>query len=552
MYMDIIFGYLQSGVSAVLPFIILLGLLIFVHELGHFLVAIWCGVRVETFSLGFGKKLLKYKRGDTTYCISLIPLGGYVKMFGDEVGANLPESERQFSFTHKPVWKRIAIVIAGPLMNFIFAVFIFSIIAAIGEEARAPQIGDVAEGTPAFEAGFRSGDRVLNAKSMSVKSWEQFQHVLNQGETLAIEVQRRFSEEKATVTVSPKLKPNPNLLSLDSMVGEIEGMSPHSRAAIVGVRHNSLAQTVGIKTGDRIVSINEENISFFRDIEKVLLKFKNSEVKIKIERLNDKDVPEPLDLNVNVGSVNSIQDFGFDNSDLYLAKIIEKSPAEIAGLKAGDRVLSINNIPINVWEDVLQKVKSYDEKTPIAFSVMRDNKAIEFSISPQMTSHMTSQGSEEKRFTVGVVPWVINAPPEVVKNVYAGLFAPIYRGYERTVDVTVMTCLSFLRLIQNKISPKNVSGVISIGVAAAETYKTGITYFLQMMAVISVNLFVLNLLPIPVLDGGHLLFYTIEAIRGAPVSMRKMEIAQQAGLFVLMSLMVFALFNDFSRVFGLW
>jgi regulator of sigma E protease len=122
---------------------------------------------------------------------------------------------------------------------------------------------------------------------------------------------------------------------------------------------------------------------------------------------------------------------------------------------------------------------------------------------------------------------------------------------QKTWDVTAMTVLSFLRLIQNKISPKNIGGVISIGQAASETFKIGYVHFLQMMAIISVNLFVLNLLPIPVLDGGHLLFYSIEAIRGAPVSMRKMEIAQQVGLVVLMSLMVFALFNDFSRLMGL-
>jgi len=133
-----------------------------------------------------------------------------------------------------------------------------------------------------------------------------------------------------------------------------------------------------------------------------------------------------------------------------------------------------------------------------------------------------------------------------------GVGAALVRGWDRTLEITKMTVVSFLRLIQTKISPKNIGGVISIGQAASETYKAGITSFLQMMAVISVNLFILNLLPIPVLDGGHLVFYTIEAIKGSPLSLRKMEIAQQVGLVVLMSLMVFALFNDFTRLFGIW
>jgi regulator of sigma E protease len=204
------------------------------------------------------------------------------------------------------------------------------------------------------------------------------------------------------------------------------------------------------------------------------------------------------------------------------------------------------------WEDVLNTVKTYSGEGSLAIEINRKGESKTFQIVPKMTAQMNSQGGEEKRYTIGIIPHILLAAPIMTKVKADGVLSALSRGVQKTSEVTVMTVLSFLRLIQNKISPKNIGGVISIGQAASETFKIGFTHFLQMMAVISINLFILNLLPIPVLDGGHLLFYTIEALKGAPVSMKKMEIAQQIGLVVLMSLMVFALFNDFSRLLGVW
>ncbi|MEI7973198.1 MAG: RIP metalloprotease RseP, partial [Bdellovibrio sp.] len=171
--MDSITSLLHSGYTTIVPFIILLGILIFVHEMGHFLVAKWCGVRVEVFSLGFGKKILQYKKGDTNYCISLIPLGGYVKMFGDEVGAQLSASEKKFSFSHKSVGQRIAIVLAGPLMNFFFAILVFALVAFRGEDFRKPVLGDISSSSHAYDLGFRSGDEILRVNTAQIKTWDE-------------------------------------------------------------------------------------------------------------------------------------------------------------------------------------------------------------------------------------------------------------------------------------------------------------------------------------------------------------------------------------------
>lgn len=555
--METIISLLSSALSFALPFIILLGLLIFVHEMGHFLVAKYFGIRVEVFSLGFGKKIFQYKKGDTNYCISLIPLGGYVKMYGDDANADIPESEKRYSYTHKPVFQRIGVVIAGPLMNFFFAIFIFLIVALMGEQTKAPVLGDIVEKSIAYEAGFRSGDQLLKAGSEDIKTWDQFVQVMtrNNGQSLSVEVRRAHSDQLATVTATPQLVANPNILSAQDKVGDIPGLSTMAKASVIGVKNNSLADKAGLKTGDVIKTVAGTPVKYLRELDNLFVSLQGQPIDIEVERYEniENPVPQVYKLTIAKAQFASMGAIGIESSDLFLAKIIDDSPAQKAGLKAGDRIIQVNDTVPAVWEDVLNTVKAYDGTGLLSFQVERAGKAQKFEITPKMTSHMNSQGGEEKRFTVGIIPWAVPAMPELTLVKYDNFGSALSRGFDRTIDVSVMTVMSFWRLFENKISPKNIGGVISIGQAAGETFKAGMSQFLQMMAVISINLFILNLLPIPVLDGGHLLFYTIEAIRGAPISLKKMEIAQQVGLVALMSLMVFSLFNDISRVFfGAW
>ena len=551
--MEMIISYMQSGVYAIVPFVLLLGILIFVHELGHFLVAKYYGVRVEIFSLGFGKKILQVKRGDTNYCISLIPLGGYVKMYGDELGGTIPEDQKKYSFTHKPVGQRIGVVLAGPLMNFFFAILIFTIVALKGEEVRSPILGDIYPNTTAYTLGFRSGDEIKKVDGTLIQTWDEYQNLLTskQGKEIAIEVKRSGSDLTETIKAEPKLGPNPNILSLESMIGEIEGASYQAKGPAVGVMANSKAAKSGFQTGDIILSINGKEIKYFREIENAILPLQNQDIEIKVARATPpsfKDVSEKT-FTISKSQFSSLAALGFEGAELYLAKVVDGSPAAKAGLKENDRVLKINETILQQWEDIVNVVKKSDGKSPIKVAVQRGSDTLTMDMIPEMSSHMNTQGGEEKRFTIGIATWLQPAMPITKTQKYTGIDS-ITRGFKRTIDVTAMTVVSFLRLAQAKISPKNIGGVISIGQAASETFKVGISHFLSMMAIISVNLFILNLLPIPVLDGGHLLFYVVEALRGAPISMRKMEIAQQVGLFVLMSLMVFALFNDFSRLLG--
>jgi regulator of sigma E protease len=541
------------------PFVLLLGVLIFVHELGHFMVAIWCGVRVEVFSLGFGKKIFQKKRGHTTYCLSIIPLGGYVKMFGDEPGGEVPAELQHEAFTHKKLWQRFAIVAAGPVMNLVISFVIFSLMAVIGEEQRLPILGDIPQSSKAYTLGFRSGDRVESIDGNEIRSWDNLQNAMTAGlhRPLEFEISRAGDQQKLKISATPEMAPNPNPISFDDYIGAVDGLSNTSRAAVVGVAANSLAQKLGLKTGDRIVSVNGKEVLVYRELENILLTMQNQSVKFKVERWdpNSKDEEESvqtLETEGRLGSFSSLAALGLESSDLHLAKIIDGSPAEKAGIKAGDRILMIGDVAPQVWEDVLNRVKSYTGQGGLKVKVLRDGAEISFDLVPNLSSLSTAQGLEEKRYTIGILPWIQNAIPPLGILKVSNPFAAVGRGAQRTKEVTGMIVVSFLRLFQAKISPKNIGGVIAIGQAASETFKSGIGHFLQLMGVLSINLFIINLLPIPVLDGGHLLFYTIEGLRGTPLSMRKMEMAQQVGLVLLVSLMAFSLFNDVSRHFGLW
>lgn len=561
--MDIILNYLHSGFTQFFSFIVLIGVLVFVHELGHFLVARWCDVRVEVFSLGFGKKIFQYKKDDTTYCISIIPLGGYVKMFGEQPGQNITESEKPFSFSHKKVGQRIAIILAGPLMNLIFAFFVFMIVSSLGELVKAPVLGEVQPMSAAEKIGFKPGDRVLSVNGQDLKTWDDFQEALdrNLDSTITVNIEREHSKERLKFDVPVKAKKNPSVVSSKSLIGDIDGLNLFSYAAVIAVSPASPLALVGILSEDRVVKINDIEITNFRDLEPALSKLYNStgapkpaELKIKIVR-NENDSKKKLEQEFTVVGIDTskpvtLESLKIESTQLYVDRVMPDSPAQKAGIMKGDRIISINGKQLTVWEDILNNIKSFDGNGALEMQIRRGDETLKVDVIPNMTTHMTQHGTEEKRFTIGISPYLMYAAPETVLLKFNDISSILKRSTERTWEVSVMTVLSFAKLINAELSPKNIGGIFSIAQAANETFKIGLVAFLQMMALISINLFILNLLPIPILDGGHLVFYTIEAIKGSPLSMNKIELAHKVGMILLFSLMVFALFNDFRRMLG--
>lgn len=551
----------QNFLSGIGPFFILLGLLIFVHELGHFLVAKFFGVRVETFSLGFGHKILKYKRGDTTYCISWIPLGGYVKMYGDDPSVEIPEEEKKHSFLHKPVGPRIAVVLAGPIMNLIFAAFLFFIVGMIGEEMPSPTVGDVYKDSVAYTDGFRSGDKILKIAGVTPKSWTDVQKTIQDstGKNIDVEVQREGTDEKTNIAVVPTLGDNDNILSRKKRVGVIEGLNPESQAAIVGVANNETAAAqAGFKNLDLIVSIDNKPVDFFRELAPALIALKkngSTEVDIKVRSLlNEKSEKEERTVKLNLASLNEqdpLKSLGLTTAELIVYRVKAKSPAAVADVQPGDRVTRINDQAVQEWQDVVKIVKAYKaDQGAIHLELARNGETLKKDITPELTELMNQKGQEEARFTIGIVSGFVPAPPKGTLVKAASIGDAALMGVEKSIEWSSVVVMSFVRLIDGSVSAKNIGGIITIGRAASHSFESGLSQFIKMMAIISINLFLLNLLPVPVLDGGHLVFYLIEAIRGVPVSLRKMEIAQQVGMFLLLALMIFALFNDISNWIG--
>lgn len=558
--MDTLVSLIQNGFSSIAPFFILLGLLIFVHELGHFAVAKFFKVKVEVFSLGFGKKIFQFKKGDTTYCISLIPLGGYVKMFGDDPTMEVSEEEKKVAFLHKPVMQRIAIVLAGPLMNLFFAVLLYFMIGLIGIQVPGTQIGDIKSESIAYQSGFRSGDKILSVIKdnipLNVQYWEQVEDVIQNSadQNLTFKVERE--NKTHTVESTPKLAENDFIFTTQRQVGKIEGLEITSKAPVVGYSdQNSLAAKFGFYNLSIIEEINGKNIEYFRNIETIFANEMATKEKVEIkikEFIYELDKAQSKTITftkTDSNTTNFFNTFGFESTELFLIKVTDDSPAQKAGLLYGDKILEINNQKISEWKQIVESIKSYKgDGSPISIKVMRSGQEADLNVIPKMTELSTAQGQEDKRFTIGIIPALSQSPPPLIKKVYTNPLASLGFGVEKSWDATKLIAIGIVRLIQGEVSSKNVGGVISIGVVASKSFKVGITTFLNTMALISINLFLLNLLPVPVLDGGHLVFFGIEALRGAPLSMRKMEIAQQIGLALLLGLMVFALFNDVSNL----
>ncbi|MDW8189835.1 MAG: RIP metalloprotease RseP, partial [Pseudobdellovibrionaceae bacterium] len=411
----------------------------------------------------------------------------------------------------------------------------------------------------AYEVGFRSGDLIVAVDDQQVRSWDEVQEVLTHkvNQEVRFQVTRLGFEQPIVVKAVPRLVPNPNPLQLRSEIGAIEGVSLDSWSPVIGVTGKTLAYQMGFRTGDRVVAINDQPIKFFRDLEPKLVALQGAEVTVEILRQqggsegHSEAAQEKVTLNIKLPDIMpSLNSFGIEKPLVYIYSVVKDSPAEAAGLKPYDKIIEINGHNVSKWEDVLNLVKNHNYSEPLQFVVERDDaQQFTFKIQPQETELLTPQGKAEKRKTVGILPLIDFVEPSFTRVDYS-FGESVLRAIVRSYEVSLMTVMSFVRLIQNKISPKTIGGVISIGQVASQSFKMGWYHFFNMMAIISINLFVLNLLPIPVLDGGHLLFYTLEAIRGAPISMRKMEIAQQVGLVLLLALMSFALFNDFSRLFG--
>ena len=515
------------------PFVILLGLLIFIHELGHFLAARIFGVEVKVFSLGFGPKVLKYKKGATLYCLSLLPLGGYVKMFGDNPLESLSESEKSKAFLYKKTYQKWLIAFAGPFFNLLFTLLAFFGLALSGISSLPAQLGDVYKGSPAYQAGFRSGDRIFSINDKEITYFEDLQRLLEEslGKRLSFTVKEEAGSFKKINSVVKKIQ-KPRFL--EKSHNGIEGLSPLSQGLKLGVRADSLAYEKGLRSFDTLLEVNGKALRYWRELEPLSFK------EIKVQR-------GETALLIRLDEAVSLELLGLEPSFLYIEKVGPDTPAEQAGLRKGDRLISFEGQALKSWEQVLKIVESSKGES-LKLSYQRGD---EIKIAEIKAKKIFVEGNIKERYMLGIVSGGLSvSAPEILRkrNFSESL---VYSSIEtwRWLSLTVR---GFYHLISGEISIRTMGGPIAIGRLAHSSFSQGLSYFLVIMALISINLFFLNLLPIPALDGGHLLFFSLEALLRRPLSVKKLLIAQNVGLAALLCFMGFAFVNDIYNWLRAW
>lgn len=441
--------------TTVLFFIIALGILIFVHEFGHFIIAKRQGVKVEAFSFGFGPRLIGIKRGETDYRISAFPLGGYVKMLGEDPSD--PEANNPRSFTNKNVWQRTKIVFAGPAMNFVLCLLLMPIVFMIG-------------------------------------------------------------------------RPQPAYLD----------QSP----VVIGVRADSPAQQVGFRKGDRIVSINEKEVGNWETVlNKVLLATPGKEMEIAVERngLVEQYRPTIGQLPEMQGGYLGIEPMLFLGNEAKIDGVTPGGPADRAGMESGDKIVALNGKRVTDWLDLTQRVNENGENTA-AITVEREGRQKTFQVTPEFND-------DYNRWLIGIRKDRRSGVPMVVKRY--GPIQAIVKGTQENIKLFFLTLDVLKRLVTLQLSYKVLGGPIIIAKTSAAAASSGMAPFIFFLSFLSLQLAILNLLPIPVLDGGHLVFLGFEAIRRKPLSIRVREIATQVGFLILVSLMLLVTFNDIDNVWGI-
>ncbi len=538
--------------ASVVAFIVVLGILIFVHELGHFLVAKRFKVGVEKFSLGFGPKLVAKQVGETEYRISAVPLGGYVKMIGEDPQEPLAPEDRARSFNNQSLLKRFLIVAAGPASNILFAVVVFAGMFMIGYPSEDTTIGLVDQGSPAWDAGIRPGDRVTAVDGDAIRLWEELSRHIRESEGAPLSLQLRRDGTERTVSVQPRMADGTNLFGEKEKLPYL-GVQHHTLAPVVGVSDPaSPAGRQGFQTGDRIVSVNGREVVSFPALGRVVSDTLAPTLRFEVVReekalsltipLDDAEVQR---LAADGDAV--LEGLGFSSADLFVHQVQPDSAAESAGIAKGDRIVAIAGESIASFSR-LQEVIGENPGNPLALTLIRQGETLHLTVTPQAAQTKDALGNKTSVGRIGIQSSYYPQPGPTLSVRYNPVRASM-KALGMTWEITELIMVSLVKLIQQVIPAETIGGPILIAQLAGQQIQYGILELFKFMALISINLGILNLLPIPILDGGHILFFAVEGLMGRPLSMRKREIAQQVGLFLLISLMVFAFYNDLMRVF---
>lgn len=451
----------MSVLHTIVAFVVALGILIVVHEYGHYLAARLCNIKVLRFSVGFGKPLATWRRGrdGTEWTLAAVPFGGYVKML-DEREGHVEPAELPRAFNRQSVWKRFLVVAAGPTFNFVFAIFVYAALYMHGLPEVRPIIAQPAAGTLAAGAGFHDGDTLTAIDGQRIRTWG--------------EVRWRVLEA-----------------ALQHQILSVETISERRQISVLTLDLRKVAD---------------------REVEGDLL------ARLGLQLYRPKLEP-------------------------VLGKLMAGSPAEQAGLEQGDRVERVDDQPISTWEELVHAVRARPERT-LRFEVVRDGATLSLKVRPEAV-----EVDGKKIGRIGAAPHIpaSHADRMLIRVHYEPVQA-LLKGVQKTYDIAVFSLQMIGKMLLGQVSWRHLSGPVTIADFAGQSAQLGWIPYVNFLALISISLGVLNLLPIPLLDGGHLMYYTLEIIKGSPVSERAMELGQRVGLTLLLVMMAFAFYNDLNRL----
>lgn len=551
---------LSSFLHSFFAFIIILVPLVVFHEFGHFVFARIFGVKAEIFSVGFGPTLWSKQLGETELRLSAIPMGGYVKLLGEDRDTELSPEELKRALHKQKAWKRFFIFFGGPLFNFLLAIFLFMVILAVGEPHLASVVGRVVHSSTAEKAGFISGDQILAVDQKPVTKFEEVINVLNDnpGKPLVFSVQHPGGTQPVSLTATPVAEKGYSMYGEMTQVGEIDGLFPSPRANVVGISNpQSLAGAAGIKTGDQVVGIKGRPVTNWEQLDTAYGQLQVGETfELSLERGTVGAVPsapketQKVSWVKPVGSKGLGADFGLYSSELFVEKTVPGSPAEKAGLLAGDRLVAVGSQEVQSFFELREAIQKSGEKSgkvELLWEHQGQLRKLEFV--PTSTTGRDPILNKTTQFTVGVIPkLVLGEPVTVIERIWNPIRL-VAAATERMVIFSWRNLVSLGKMISGDAPMGQLGGPIMIGKIAGESLARGLIVFLTNMAIFSVGLGVLNILPVPILDGGHLVLLGVEMVRGKPLTIRQMEIIQGVGLILILTLMGIAFHNDISRLF---
>jgi len=539
-----------------LYFVILVSVLIFVHELGHFTLAKIFGIRVLTFSVGFGPKLLRLRGKETEYCVGIIPLGGFVRMLEESRGEPVLPEDRRRTFEAQSIWKRVLVVLAGPAMNLFFPVVLYFTVFASEQRYIPPTVGVVLPGHPA-EGKLLEGDRILEVDGNEIGTFSELQRYVaqNPGREIKLKVFRALGY--VDVEVTPEEVVEQVGFDQAAPVGRL-GILPHAPAPAIGVSNpDSPAYRAGLRTFDVLTSIGGRPVKLFGDIPKIIADNRGETVPVTYLRprflsgalggFADLAAYEPgvAALTPDQAQGDLVSRTGLESSDLFVAIVPPGSAQAKANIQRGDKLIKLDDEPTASWSVLRERLFAEPTK-PHKLTYIRDGRQDAGTIQLRHEWFVDESGQPHERYALRMEHWAPVVPEALVDHPHPYLHAARL-SVEKTTEVARFLVVSIVHMAQGKISLSQISGPIAIYEVAGREGARGAEYFLWVMAVISINLGLLNLMPIPVLDGGHLLFLASEAVLRRPLPLRIREVASLIGLLFMLMLMGVAFKNDVER-----